>query len=96
MKKKPFLLSLKLFLIFYPFSSFAVEILNPEGKFYQLFLFLARLVGSFGVIMLILAGFSFVTAEGDPGKLERARQNIIWGLIGIAIAFMAHALVTNL
>lgn len=97
MKKKIFLPLPRLFLIiliFYPFSSFAVERL--QGKFTDLINFVAKIVASFGVIMLLLGGFSLVTAEGDPGKLEKGRQNIIWGIIGIGIAFLADAIVSSI
>lgn len=91
MKKK--LLLLKIFLIFYPLSIFAV---SKRSEFDDLIKFVAQMIASFGVIMILLGGFSLVTAEGDPGKLERGRQNIIWGIIGIGIAFLADAIVSKI
>lgn len=45
------------------------------------------------VVFLIIAGFWFVTAQGDPEKINKARQMLINALIGIAIALLAKGLV---
>ncbi len=43
-------------------------------------------------LYLILAGFMFVTAKGDPGKLKKARDALLWGLIGAALILCAEVL----
>lgn len=51
------------------------------------------------VIMLIWAGFTWMTAGGDAEKLGQARSRLIYGLIGIAIvlfAYAAEAFITSL
>ena len=45
------------------------------------------------VIFLIVAGFLFVTASGDPEKVNKARGMLVNALIGIAIALLAKGLV---
>lgn len=45
------------------------------------------------VIFLIIAGFWFVTASGDPEKVTKARGMLINALIGIAIALLAKGLI---
>jgi len=50
------------------------------------------------IIMLILAGFMFVTAQGDPGKIKLARDAVIWAVVGIIVAvlaFSAYGIVSN-
>jgi Type IV secretion system pilin len=43
-------------------------------------------------LYLIYAGFMFVTAKGDPGKIKTARDALLWGLIGAALILMAEVL----
>ncbi|MFH0987631.1 MAG: pilin [Patescibacteria group bacterium] len=41
------------------------------------------------VIMGVLTGFFFITAAGEPSKIERAKGMLIWLVVGIAIAVSA-------
>jgi len=49
-------------------------------------------VVAFSIIMFILAGFLFMTAQGDPEKIGQARQSVIWGTVGIAVALIAFSI----
>jgi len=44
-------------------------------------------------IMIIIAGFRFVTAIGDPEKIQTAKKMILWVTIGLFIIFLAKALI---
>jgi len=50
-------------------------------------------VGAFAVIMIVIAGFRFVTANGDSNTVSSARNTILYAVIGLVVAFMAFALV---
>lgn len=39
----------------------------------------------FAVLAIIYVGFMFVSARGDPAKLETARRAFLWTVIGIAL-----------
>ncbi len=43
-------------------------------------------------LYLIYAGFMFVTAKGDPGKLKKAKDGLLWGLVGAALILCAEVL----
>jgi len=45
-------------------------------------------------VFLIWAGFLFLTSQGDPKKLQTARQAFIWACIGFAILTGAWLLAT--
>ena len=50
------------------------------------------------VILFIIAGIQFLTAQGDPAKLETARQFVIWAFAGVVVgvlAFSAIVIVRN-
>lgn len=44
-------------------------------------------------IMIIVAGFYFITAAGDPAKIQTAKQIILYTLIGLLIVFSAKGLI---
>jgi membrane-associated HD superfamily phosphohydrolase len=45
------------------------------------------------VIFLIIAGFYFITAQGDSDKVSKARMMVLWSLVGVAVAILARGLV---
>ena len=45
------------------------------------------------VIFLVIAAFTFISASGDPDKVGKARNFVLYALIGVAIAVAARGLV---
>jgi hypothetical protein len=45
------------------------------------------------VFFILLSGFWFITAGGDPDKLTKARMNLFYGVIGVIVALLAKGLV---
>ena len=41
------------------------------------------------IIFIIIAAFSFLTAQGDPEKIKGARAQILWAVVAIAIALIS-------
>ncbi len=58
----------------------------------SIFAYLWPLFGGLAIIMFIIAGSLFLTAHGDPAKLSLARNSLIWGIIGLAIAILASTI----
>lgn len=54
---------------------------------------LSLLVGVVSVIVLIIAGFMYVVSAGNPDTTKRAKNAILYALIGIVVAFSAQAIV---
>lgn len=48
------------------------------------------IAGSIGVL---IAGFLFITAQGDAEKVKTARNIVIYSLVGIIVGGLAYALV---
>lgn len=44
-------------------------------------------------IFIIVAGYYFVTAQGDPDRIAKARQFVLYALIGVLVGFVAKGLV---
>lgn len=70
----------------------------PSGNIIVNFLnkvigYLMAIGGALGVLLLVVAGFYFVSAKGDERKLSIARNMVIWVLIGVAVVFMSKFLI---
>lgn len=48
--------------------------------------------GVAAVIVIIVAGFFFVTSHGDPNLVTRAKNAIIGAVIGLVVIFLAFAI----
>jgi len=44
------------------------------------------------IIMFLYAGILFLIAEGDPSKLTKARQAVLWGVIGIVVGLLGYGI----
>ncbi len=47
-----------------------------------------------GVIFLIIGAIAYITAGGDPAKVENARNLMLYAVIGMGIAVLAWAFMT--
>ncbi len=50
--------------------------------------------GIISVIVIIIAGIQFTLSSGDPGKVNTAKNSIIYALIGLAVCIFATTIVT--
>jgi quinol-cytochrome oxidoreductase complex cytochrome b subunit len=41
------------------------------------------------VLFILVAAFNFLTAQGEPDKIKKARAQITWALVAIAIALIS-------
>ena len=51
------------------------------------------IIGIVAVVMIIIGGFNFMTSAGDPGKVKKGKDTILYGIIGLVIAILAFAIV---
>ncbi|MDE1970670.1 MAG: hypothetical protein KGI50_03795 [Patescibacteria group bacterium] len=54
--------------------------------------FIASLFLFGSVIYLLYAGYLFFIAEGDPKKIDTAKNNLRWSIIGIGVGLLAYVL----
>jgi hypothetical protein len=50
-------------------------------------------LGLVAVFVIVLGGVQFVTASGDPTKVKKAKDAILYGVIGLVIAILAYPIV---
>jgi hypothetical protein len=51
------------------------------------------LVGAIAVVMIVIAGFRFVTSAGNETAVAAARKTILYAVIGLLVVAFAQALV---
>lgn len=51
------------------------------------------LVGFVAVVVLIIGGINFITSQGDTSKVTKARNTILYGVVGLVVALLAYAIV---
>ena len=82
-----------------PLTSNAVSIPNPLQ--HQTFVDLLNAIIDFifyiaipiTSLMIIIAGLYFITAQGEPEKIQTAKRIITWALIGFLVILCAKGLV---
>lgn len=103
MKSKLLLLSATL-VASTPFLASAQKLVNPLGSkgssLEQIILSVVNVVQILlimaTVLYLLYAGLMFVTARGEASKLTKARDALLWGMVGAALILAARVLVTTL
>ncbi len=92
----------KLFLILFtgllatPFSLFAQGpppiITHPDqvvGLLSSILGYVWTILGIIVVLMLLYAGFTFVTAAGSEDKVKDAKKMITWSLVGVVVMLLS-------
>lgn len=51
------------------------------------------IVGMVATVMIIMGGVQYMTSQGDAGKTKKAKDTILYGIIGMVIAVLAFAIV---
>ena len=50
-------------------------------------------LGLVAVVIIVLGGVQYTTSTGDPAKVKKAKDTILYGIIGLIIALLAFAIV---
>jgi hypothetical protein len=51
------------------------------------------IIGLVAVVVIILGGFQYMTSSGDSTKVKKAKDTILYGIVGLVIALLAYAIV---
>ena len=109
MNKRLFFPLVSFFLLSFPLVSFAGAIFFPPmppltapnttiysltvGVVTVLFNAFWIVAIAFVVVMFVLAGFKFFTAQGDPSKVQEATRAVVYGIIGTAVVILSFSMV---
>jgi hypothetical protein len=50
------------------------------------------IIGSLAVLMLIIAGYMYMTSQGNPDQIKKAKEIIIGVVLGVALLYLASLL----
>ena len=51
------------------------------------------IIGAISVVMIIIGGIMYATSVGDSGQVTKAKNTIMYAVIGLVVAFLAYAIV---
>ncbi len=52
------------------------------------------MAGTIAVLVITIAGLQYVISQGDPQKTAKAKDTILYAVIGLAVAVTGYGLVT--
>ena len=66
-----------------------------DGGFLQTVLTLAfGLLGATAFLIIVIGGFQYVLSQGDPQQTTKAKNMIVYALIGLVVAILAQSIVS--
>lgn len=77
-------------------SKDAVNIPKAEintAQFQGIFSLILGVAGAVAVIFVILGGIKYSISQGNPGDLEKAKDMIVYSLVGLGFVIMAFTIV---
>lgn len=72
---------------------------TPQGVMEMVVFLLNTLVGLsalVAVIMIIISGYLFITAAGEPEKIQKAQSTITAAIVGMIIVLLARTIIVFL
>lgn len=54
---------------------------------------LLYIIGAVAVLVIIIAGIMYSISTGDSGRISKAKNMLLYAVIGLVIAFFAYAIV---
>jgi hypothetical protein len=68
-------------------------LIGPNGIIASIINIISLIVGIVAVIMIILGGFRFVTSGSNPQEVSKAREIIIYAIVGLIVVALAQTMV---
>jgi hypothetical protein len=51
------------------------------------------IIGAFALLIITVSGLRYITSSGNPEKVSKAKNGIIYSMVGLAVAISAEAIV---
>lgn len=55
---------------------------------------LMSLIGMLAIVFIIVGGLQLVYSTGDPARVKRGRETLIYACVGLVVAIASYAIVT--
>ena len=66
---------------------------NLIGSIIDILNVVIGVLGIIAVIVIIIGGIQYMTSTGDAGKVKKAKDTILYGVIGLIVCILAFAIV---
>jgi hypothetical protein len=66
---------------------------GPKGILVRATNIVAYIAGIAGVLFIVFAGIKYTTSQGDPQEVSKAKQSIIYALIGLLVVGLARQII---
>lgn len=76
-----------------PQSKDSNDIYGADGVLTKAANLIATIVGIAAVIMIIISGFKYITASGDPTNIKSAKDTLMFAVVGIVVAVSARVII---
>ena len=53
----------------------------------------SAIIGIIAVVMIMIAGVKYMTSQGEPGKINEAKNALLYAVVGIVVVAMAQIIV---
>lgn len=63
-----------------------------SSKIAELVVYSSAVAAVISVLIIVIAGIQFVISSGEPGKVAKARNVILYAVVGLVIALSATAI----
>lgn len=64
------------------------------GKVQAILTIVFSIVGAVSVLMVVIGGFKYIAAQGEPQELAKAKGTIIYAIVGVLVSISAVSIVT--
>jgi hypothetical protein len=75
-----------------------IDPLNINGQQEELYARVIKgllgLVGIASLIAFIIAGFMFLTSAGNPEQIKKAKDTMVYAVIGVAVSMASYAILS--
>jgi hypothetical protein len=68
-------------------------IAGPGGLISDVTNVVAVVAGIAAVVMIMVAGFKFITSTGDSGKVQEAKKTLTWSVVGLVVIVLARSII---
>ncbi len=65
-----------------------------SSQLHDLLQILFGVIAALAVLMIVIAGLRFVTGQGNPQEISKARNTIVYAVAGLLIALVAESIVS--
>ena len=55
---------------------------------------LLGIIGAFALLIITISGMRYITSGGNPEKTAKAKNSLVYALVGLVVAISAEAIVT--